>query len=173
MTNVNGCESDRDAAFRVNALGPRNLAVACEETGAKLVHVSTDYVFPGDGTEPYVEWDLCGPQSVYGRTKYLGEQYVRDFCSRYFIVRTAWLYGYVGNNFVKTMCRLGTENGAVKVVSDQVGTPTNAARSGPSPFEAGAPPASMAFTTAPETVRRAAGMSLPRRSWNTAASAPR
>lgn len=82
-TNVNGCESDRDAAFRVNALGPRNLAVACEETGAKLVHVSTDYVFPGDGTEPYVEWDLCGPQSVYGRTKYLGEQYVRDFCSRY------------------------------------------------------------------------------------------
>ena len=126
-TNVNGCESDRDAAFRVNALGPRNLAVACEETGAKLVHVSTDYVFPGDGTEPYVEWDLCGPQSVYGRTKYLGEQYVRDFCSRYFIVRTAWLYGYVGNNFVKTMRRLGTEKGAVKVVSDQVGTPTNAA----------------------------------------------
>lgn len=126
-TNVNKCETDRDAAFQVNALGPRNLAIACEETGAKLVHVSTDYVFPGDGKEPYVEWDLCGPQSIYGKTKYLGEEYVRDFCSRYFIVRTAWLYGYVGNNFVKTMRRLGTENGAVKVVSDQVGNPTSAA----------------------------------------------
>lgn len=126
-TNVNKCETDSDAAFRVNALGARNLAMAAERFGAKLVHVSTDYVFSGEDKEPRTEWDLCNPQSVYGKTKYLGEQYVRDFCSRYFIVRTAWLYGYVGNNFVKTILRLARENGAAKVVNDQFGNPTNAA----------------------------------------------
>lgn len=126
-TNVNKCETDSDAAFRVNALGARNLAMAAERFGAKLVHVSTDYVFSGEDREPRTEWDLCNPQSVYGKTKYLGEQYVRDFCSRYFIVRTAWLYGYVGNNFVKTILRLARENGGVKVVNDQFGNPTNAA----------------------------------------------
>ena len=126
-TNVNGCETDSDAAFRVNAIGARNLAMAAERFGAKLIHVSTDYVFAGDGSVPYTEWDLCDPQSVYGKTKYLGEQYVRDFCSRYFIVRTAWLSGYVGNNFVKTMLRLAREKGGAKVVADQRGNPTNAA----------------------------------------------
>ena len=126
-TNVNKCETDSDAAFRVNALGARNLAMAAERFGAKLVHVSTDYVFSGEDREPRTEWDLCNPQSVYGKTKYLGEQDVRDFCSRYFIVRTAWLYGYVGNNFVKTILRLARENGGVKVVNDQFGNPTNAA----------------------------------------------
>ena len=126
-TNVNGCETDSDTAFRVNALGARNLAMAAERFGAKLIHVSTDYVFAGDGTVPYTEWDLCNPQSVYGKTKYLGEEYVRDFCSRYFIVRTSWLYGYVGNNFVKTMLKLAREKGGAKVVNDQRGNPTNAA----------------------------------------------
>ncbi len=126
-TNVNGCETDSDTAFRVNALGARNLAMAAERFGAKLIHVSTDYVFVGDGTVPYTEWDLCNPQSVYGKTKYLGEEYVRDFCSRYFIVRTSWLYGYVGNNFVKTMLKLAREKGGAKVVNDQRGNPTNAA----------------------------------------------
>lgn len=126
-TNVNGCETDSDTAFRVNALGARNLAMAAERFGAKLIHVSTDYVFAGDGTVPYTEWDSCNPQSVYGKTKYLGEQYVRDFCSRYFIVRTSWLYGYVGNNFVKTMLKLAREKGGAKVVNDQRGNPTNAA----------------------------------------------
>ena len=125
-TNVNGCESDSDTAFRVNAIGARNLAMAAERFGAKLVHVSTDYVFAGNGTVPYTEWDLCNPQSVYGKTKYLGEQYVRDFCSRYFIVRTAWLYGYIGNNFVKTMLKLAREKGGAAVVNDQRGNPTNA-----------------------------------------------
>lgn len=125
-TNVNGCETDSDTAFRVNAIGARNLAMAAERFGAKLIHVSTDYVFAGDGTEPYTEWDLCNPQSVYGKTKYLGEQYVRDFCSRYFIVRTSWLYGYIGNNFVKTMLKLAREKGGATVVSDQRGNPTNA-----------------------------------------------
>lgn len=126
-TNVNKCESDIENAFKVNAIGSRNLAIATEEIGAKLIHVSTDYVFSGEGTKPFVEWDICDPQSVYGSTKYLGEQYVRDFCSRYFIVRTAWLYGYYGNNFVKTIMKIAKEKGECKVVSDQRGNPTNAA----------------------------------------------
>lgn len=126
-TNVNKCETDRDTAFKANALGPRNLAIAAQEIDAKLVHVSTDYVFPGDGYVPYIEGDVPFPHSMYGRTKLLGEQYVRDFCSRYFIVRTAWLYGYKGNNFVKTIMKNAREKGELKVVSDQRGNPTNAA----------------------------------------------
>ena len=102
-TNVDGCETNRDDAFKVNAVGPRNLAIACEKIGAKLIHISTDYVFPGDGFRPYSECDIPAPKSEYGRTKCLGEQYVKEFCSRYFIVRTAWLYGYYGKNFVKTI----------------------------------------------------------------------
>lgn len=126
-TNVNGCETEKDTAFKANALGPRNLAIAAEKTGAKLIHISTDYVFKGNGTIPYTEWDKCDPQSAYGRSKWLGEQYVQQFCSRYFIVRTAWLYGYVGNNFVKTMVKINREKGSCKVVNDQFGNPTNAA----------------------------------------------
>ena len=83
------------AAFAVNALGARNLAMAAEEIGAKLVHVSTDYVFSGDAAQPVWEYDLPAPRSVYGKTKLLGEEYVRQFCTRWFVVRTAWLYGYV------------------------------------------------------------------------------
>ena len=92
-TNVNKCETERELAFKVNAIGPRNLAIAAQRVGAKLVHVSTDYVFRGDGSVPYVEWDRTEPVSVYGSSKCLGEEYVRDFCSRFFIVRTAWLDG--------------------------------------------------------------------------------
>lgn len=125
--NVDGCEARPDQAFLVNALGARNLALAAEQYGAKLVHVSTDYVFAGDAQTPYCEWDLPCPQSVYGKSKYLGEQYVRDFCSRYFIVRTSWLYGHRGGNFVRTMLRLAREKGGVRVVNDQRGNPTNAA----------------------------------------------
>lgn len=126
-TNVNGCETEIDTAYRANALGPRNLAIAAEKIRAKLIHISTDYVFSGDGNKPYTEWDKCDPQSVYGKSKWLGEQYVEQFCSRYFIVRTAWLYGYAGNNFVKTMLRINREKGQCKVVNDQFGNPTNAA----------------------------------------------
>ena len=126
-TNVNKCESERELAFKVNAVGPRNLAIACDKIGAKLLHVSTDYVFAGDGDTPYVEWDICQPASVYGNTKYLGECYIREFSSKYFIVRTAWLYGYYGGNFVKTMMRIAREQGSCKVVCDQRGNPTNAA----------------------------------------------
>ncbi|MEA4912172.1 MAG: dTDP-4-dehydrorhamnose reductase [Oscillospiraceae bacterium] len=126
-TNVNKCESDYETAYKANALAPKYLAEACDRTCTKLVHVSTDYVFPGDGTEPYREFDLTGPRSVYGKTKLAGEQFVRENCRRYFIVRTAWLYGYIGNNFVKTMLRITRENGAATVVSDQLGNPTSAA----------------------------------------------
>lgn len=125
-TNVDGCESDEDFAFKVNSLGPRNLAMICEEIGAKLVQVSTDYVFSGVGEKPLTEFDLTAPYSVYGKTKLLGENYVREFCSKYYIVRTAWLYGYVGHNFVYTMRRLGKEKDSINVVNDQIGNPTHA-----------------------------------------------
>lgn len=127
FTNVNACETERETAFKANALGPRNLAIATEKFGAKLIHVSTDYVFAGDGTKPYTEWDVCAPQSAYGSSKYLGEEYIKQFCTKYFIVRTAWLYGYYGKNFVKTMMDITRKNGTCKVVCDQRGNPTNAA----------------------------------------------
>ncbi len=126
FTNVNACESEWDTAFKANALLPRNLAMACQKQGAKLIHVSTDYVFSGEGDSPFTEADLPAPQSAYGATKLAGETYVRQFCQRWFIVRTAWLYGRVGGNFVKTILRIAKEKGEAKVVSDQFGNPTNA-----------------------------------------------
>lgn len=126
-TNVDGCETNQDFAFKVNTLGPRNLAMAAEMVGAKLVQVSTDYVFSGATQEtPFTEYDLTAPYSVYGKTKLQGENFVRELCSKYFIVRTAWLYGYVGHNFVYTMRKLGQERDRLTVVNDQVGNPTNA-----------------------------------------------
>ena len=124
-TNVDGCEKDEEGAYRINAIGPRNLAIAAEKTGAKLIHISTDYVFPGNAEKPYRENDTPAPKSAYGRTKLAGEEYVKQFCRRWFIVRTAWLYGD-GKNFVKTMLRLGKEKSSLGVVFDQVGTPTYA-----------------------------------------------
>ena len=126
MTNVDGCETMQDVAFKVNAMGVRNLARASEAVGAKFIHISTDYVFSGDGTTPYIEWDTVAPQSAYGASEALGEKYATDFCSRTFIIRTAWLYGYIGKNFVKTMRRIMRERGGVTVVNDQRGNPTNA-----------------------------------------------
>lgn len=125
-TNVDGCESNQDLAFKVNSLGPRNLSIACEQVNAKFIHISTDYVFEGNGSIPYREYDITNPVSVYGKTKLLGENYVREFCSKYFIVRTAWLYGYNGNNFVKTIIKVAKEKGRLEVVDDQRGNPTNA-----------------------------------------------
>ncbi len=126
-TNVDGCEAHRDDAFKVNAIGPRNLAIACEGIGAKLIHISTDYVFPGNDFFSRTECDIPAPINVYGSTKYLGEQYVREFCTKYFIVRTAWLYGYCGKNFVKTVMNAARKFGKLTVVNDQRGNPTNAA----------------------------------------------
>lgn len=127
FTNVDGCEENYDAAFKVNAIGPRNLAMVCEELGSKLVNVSTDYVFDGEPRETQLrEYDKVEPQSVYGTTKLQGENYVREFSSKYYIVRTAWLYGYEGNNFVYTMMRLGKDKDSITVVNDQKGNPTSA-----------------------------------------------
>ncbi len=127
-TNVDGCEKNFDDAFKVNAIGARNLAMAAQDVSAKLIHVSTDYVFSGKTAAlPVSECELPAPQSAYGKTKLLGEKYAQQFCEKTFIVRTAWLYGYVGNNFVKTMLRVGAEKGALTVVDDQLGNPTNAA----------------------------------------------
>ena len=126
VTNVDGCEENKDLAFKVNAIGARNLAIVCEEIGAKLVQVSTDYVFSGVGTTPLKEYDETIPSSVYGKTKLAGENFVKCFSSKHFIVRTAWLYGYEGNNFVYTIMKAGKERGELKVVDDQRGNPTNA-----------------------------------------------
>ena len=125
-TNVDKCESDIDTAFKVNAVGPRNLAIAAQKVGAKLLHVSTDYVFNGIGDIPFREYDIPQPINVYGKTKLLGEQYVREFCDKYFIVRTAWLYGKYGKNFVYTILKAAKEKGYLEVVNDQRGNPTNA-----------------------------------------------
>ncbi len=124
-TGVDACETEADKAYRINAIGPRNLSIAATETNAKLIHISTDYVFDGKGTRPYTEFDAVGPQGMYGRTKLAGENFVRQFADRYFIIRTAWLYGD-GKNFVKTMLRLSETNDKVRVVKDQVGSPTSA-----------------------------------------------
>lgn len=125
FTNVDGCEQHEDAAFKANAIGPRNLAIAASAVGAKLVHISTDYVFGGEGDRPYIETDEPAPLSAYGRTKNAGEKYVRKFADRYFILRTAWLYGD-GKNFVKTMLSLAQTHDEVSVVCDQFGSPTSA-----------------------------------------------
>lgn len=126
FTNVDGCESNPEAAFKVNAIGVSNLAQAAERINARLIHVSTDYVFRGEGNKPLDESERVDPKSVYGKTKALGEEYVKNFCHRYFIVRTAWLYGYAGKNFVKTIVNAGKKFGKLEVVSDQLGNPTNA-----------------------------------------------
>lgn len=123
-TAVDLCEEDIDNAYKVNAIGPRNLAITCEKVGAKFVQVSTDYVFDGKGEIPYKEDDITCPNSIYGKSKLMGEQFTKEFCSKYFIVRTAWLYGN-GNNFVKTMLKLSENNKELNVVNDQYGSPTS------------------------------------------------
>ncbi|SFJ39013.1 dTDP-4-dehydrorhamnose reductase [Terrisporobacter glycolicus] len=123
-TAVDLCETDVENAYKINAIGPRNLAIACEKVGAKLVQVSTDYVFDGKGVRPYREDDITCPNSIYGTSKLMGENFVKEFCSKYFIVRTAWLYGE-GNNFVRTMLKLAETNQELNVVNDQFGSPTS------------------------------------------------
>ena len=122
-TAVDKCESDQEEAYKVNALGPKHLAIACDALGAKLIHISTDYVFNGEDSRPRREDDGVAPGNIYGKSKLLGEEYVKAFCKRYFIIRTAWLYGE-GNNFVKTMLTLAKKNTKLQVVGDQFGSPT-------------------------------------------------
>lgn len=123
-TAVDLCETDVENAYRINAIGPRNLSIAAQKYGAKMVQVSTDYVFAGNGTTPYREFDQTGPQGVYGASKLAGENFVKEFSDRHFIIRTAWLYGD-GKNFVKTMLRLSETYDKVRVVCDQIGSPTS------------------------------------------------
>lgn len=124
MTDVDGCESDPETAFAVNASGARHLAAAAEAINAKLVHISTDYVFDGTKDGAYTEDDPPNPVNAYGASKLKGEELVRSACSRHFIVRTAWLYGQHGFNFVKTMLRLAQTHERLQVVDDQRGSPT-------------------------------------------------
>lgn len=125
-TNVDGAETDEDGAFRVNVVGAQNIAAGCLETGARMVCVSTDYVFDGQKKNAYREFDQVNPQTVYGRTKWQGEEMVRRILGQHYIVRTAWLYGE-GNNFVRTMLKLAKEHDTLRVVCDQTGSPTSTA----------------------------------------------
>jgi len=123
-TKVDLAESEPDKAFLINAYGTRNVAVSSEAVEAKLVYISTDYVFDGTANVPYNEFAPTNPISVYGKSKLAGEQFVRDLHSKFFIVRTSWVYGKHGNNFVKTMLKLAQERDELMVVHDQVGCPT-------------------------------------------------
>jgi dTDP-4-dehydrorhamnose reductase len=124
-TAVDPAEADEDAAYRVNATGPAVLAGAVARTGGRLIHVSTDYVFAGDASRPYEVDDPTAPRSAYGRTKLAGEVAVRELLpDASYVVRTAWVYGAAGANFVKTMARLERERDTVSVVDDQRGSPT-------------------------------------------------
>jgi dTDP-4-dehydrorhamnose reductase len=123
-TNVDLAETEEEAAYTVNATAPAHLALAAESVGARLVHVSTDYVFAGDATAPYEVAAPTGPRSAYGRTKLAGEQAVLAASPAAYVVRTAWVYGATGGNFVKTMARLERERETVSVVDDQRGSPT-------------------------------------------------
>jgi len=125
-TNVDGCETETDLAYRVNALGPRNLAQLCEERGYDLLHVSTNYVFDGDSERPYEPFDTPNPISAYGRTKFAGEEYVRQLTNYWYVVRSAGVYGR-GHNFVRTMLRLGAERDVLEVKDDEFISPTYAA----------------------------------------------
>jgi dTDP-4-dehydrorhamnose reductase len=123
---VDAAESDRDGAYRGNALGPRNLALAAAEVGAAVLHVSTDYVFDGRAGRPYHEYDEPAPRSVYGASKLAGERAVRELNPRHWIVRTAWVYHEETANFPRTMLELAERPDPVRVVADQVGSPTYA-----------------------------------------------
>lgn len=124
FTRVDDCEAQPDLAFRVNGLGARNVALAAAGCGAAILAISTDYVFDGSATSPYREYDRVNPQSVYGASKWAGEQGVREIHPRHIIVRTAWLYGRGGTNFVDTILKKAGAGEPLRVVDDQRGSPT-------------------------------------------------
>ncbi len=125
FTKVDACEKNIELAFKVNSLGCRNIALLSNEIDAKLIHISTDYVFAGNKSTPYREFDPPSPINIYGKTKLLGEKYIKQYCRNHFIFRTSWLYGYTGENFVKKIIKLGLEKNHLNIVADQIGTPTN------------------------------------------------
>ncbi|HUW23671.1 MAG TPA: dTDP-4-dehydrorhamnose reductase, partial [bacterium] len=123
-TDVDGCETNRDLAFRVNALGTRNIALACQRFDTELLYISTDFVFNGEKGEPYLEFDRPDPQSIYAKSKYWGELYIKSLLSRFYIVRSSWLFGKNGKNFVTTILKLAKQKKEIEVVNDQIGSPT-------------------------------------------------
>ena len=125
-TAVDQAESDQSRAYAVNQHGAHNLAQAAQSVDCPLLHISTDYVFDGQHNQPYTEHDTAAPNSVYGDSKWQGEQAITAICRKHIILRTSWVFGLHGNNFVKTMLRLGRERDALSIVSDQVGGPTSA-----------------------------------------------
>ena len=124
LTDVDGCARNPDLAYRVNALGTRNVAVACQSADCALLAISTNEVFDGSADQPYLEFDRANPINPYARSKHAGEVFVRDLLARFYIVRTAWLYGYGGSNFVTKIVKRAKDEGRLRVVSDEVGSPT-------------------------------------------------
>ena len=123
-TKVDDCESNSIHAYKVNAIGTRNVAVACQRIDASMVYISTDYVFDGTKNAPYIEFDAANPISIYGKTKLAGEEFVRQILNRFYIVRTSWLYGEGGVNFVDTIINKANTEKELKIVNDQRGSPT-------------------------------------------------
>jgi len=124
FTNVDACETEPEKAYLVNGIGTRNVAIACDEIRCPIVLISSDYVFDGSKRAPYDEWDMPNPVSRYGVSKFMGEKFVSSLTNRYYIVRTSWLYGSNGKNFVDTILRLLAEQDHLRVVNDQFGSPT-------------------------------------------------
>lgn len=125
-TAVDKAESESDLAFKINEKGVENLATICRHFQTTLIHISTDYVFDGQQSKPYTETDIPAPQSVYGASKRAGEVSIERILTNYYIIRTAWVYSDLGNNFYKTMLRLAETKSTLQVVNDQIGSPTNA-----------------------------------------------
>jgi dTDP-4-dehydrorhamnose reductase len=125
-TAVDKAESEPEKAELINVIGAKNLAESCKEFNAKLIHISTDFVFDGSKNSPYNETDLPNPKGIYGQTKLDGEIAIQEVFDAYFIIRTSWVYSQFGNNFMKTMLRLASERTSLNIVNDQIGTPTNA-----------------------------------------------
>jgi dTDP-4-dehydrorhamnose reductase len=124
FTDVDACETDTEKAFLVNSIGARNMVIACEEIRCPIIHISSDYVFDGTKESAYDEWDRTNPISRYGLSKHMAEQFVSSLTNRFYIVRTSWLYGGHGKNFVDTIIRLLAEKDSLQVVNDQFGSPT-------------------------------------------------
>lgn len=123
-TDVDGCERNPDTAYRINALGTWNVASACAEDSATLIHISTDFVFDGEKNEPYIEWDRPNPLGVYGASKLAAETLVQAHCPKAYIVRSSWLFGPHGKCFPRVILRLAETRNELTVVADQIGTPT-------------------------------------------------
>lgn len=123
-TDVDGCETNEEIAYKVNCEGVKNLALACKVVDCPLVHISTDYVFNGENTKPWMEDDEVGPISIYGKSKLQGEEAIESILDKFFIIRTSWLYGINGGNFPKTMLELAKTHDTLTVVTDEIGTPT-------------------------------------------------